>query len=41
MAELKKLYRDEIVPALMQELGYKNINASTKNHQDHPEHGCW
>lgn len=30
MAEFKKLYRDEIVPALMQELGYKNINEVPK-----------
>lgn len=30
MAEFKKLYRDEIVPALMKELGYKNINEVPK-----------
>lgn len=30
MAEFKKLYRDEIVPALMTELGYKNINEVPK-----------
>ena len=30
MAEFKKLYRDEVVPALMKELGYKNINEVPK-----------
>lgn len=30
MAEFKKLYRDEIVPALMKELGYKNVNEVPK-----------
>lgn len=30
MAEFKKLYRDEVVPALMRELGYKNINEVPK-----------
>ena len=30
MAEFKKLYRDEVIPALMKELGYKNINEVPK-----------
>ncbi|CAM3725863.1 50S ribosomal protein L5 [Parendozoicomonas haliclonae] len=30
MAEFKKLYRETIVPALMEELGYKNINEVPK-----------
>ncbi len=30
MAEFKKLYRETIVPALMTELGYKNINEVPK-----------
>ena len=30
MADFKKLYRETIVPALMEELGYKNINEVPK-----------
>ena len=41
IARLKKLYRDEIVPQLTKEFGYKNRARSAEARQGRAQHGRW
>jgi len=41
MLNMKEQYSKEVIPALQQEFGYKNIMQVPRIRENHPEHGCW